>query len=685
MKSEEIKEQLIYYLDKNKKYKKEQLTKYIGQNIDKELEELELLGLIYKDSHELYSNFPNHLVQGNIHITKKDGIIKTDKAKYKVKLEDLKEVLDGDLVILQPTNIEDRGFILSRLKKILKRKTGYVVVDVRESNGLKYLEDINKRITTPILLPNYVLKDYVFGDRLLVKIGTPEYKDFYKAELVSFVCNKDDSDKDIKTILINNGFTVGHSEQSMIEVNGLPNHVREEDLIGRKDFRNLLTISIDGKYTKDRDDAFSIKILPNGNYLLIVHISAVSYYVKPGMSLWDEALEKGTSVYPLDYVEPMFPKKLSNGICSLDENVDRLAESTMIEIDKEGNIINFETVPSVINSNKACTYEDVNKILEDNEEVEDYKDIYPLLIKARDLAKILKTRMIDKGFLNFTSSDLEISKSKDGDYKFSEKHMGTSQEIIEFFMVLTDEVAALESILPMVYRVHEEPEIENVRSVVDYIKNANINIKFNSKSNTITSKHIQYLLEQIKGTDLEDIISSLFISSMKVAKYSSINIGHFALGLPSYIQITSPIRRGGDLWNQYYRVKQREGYRYTDKELNDLYNKAYILSGHLTEKEIKEEKVEKESLDLVTSRYYIKNLDQLIDARITYLTSKYINIKTKDGIKGRLSLSKDYTFDKTINGYSSKENDFKLTLGTPVVVTPDKINEDNSLVFKLKK
>ena len=686
MKSKEIKEQIVYFLDKNKKYKKEQISKYIGKNIDEELTELELDGLIYKDKHELYSIFPRHLVQGIIHLNKNHGVLTIDKNKYKIKNAILNDILDGDLVIIKPTKHYENGLELATIEKILKRETGNIIVEVKEKDGIKYLEDINKRFKKPILLPNKQLKEYIYGDRLLVNIGISNNKDYYKAELIRYICNKDDPDKDIKTILVNNGFTIGHSEQSMNEVNSFPDHVRKEDLINRNDFRKILTISIDGKSTKDRDDAYSIIKLNNGNYLIIVHISAVSYYVKPGMSLWNEAMEKGTSVYPLDYVEPMFPKKLSNGICSLDEKVDRLTESHMIEIDKKGNIINYQYVPSVINSDKACTYEDVNKILEDYEMVEGYEDYYPLLKLSEEIClDILEKRMIKRGFLDFNSTDIEVSRNNNGEISsIKEKGMGKAQKIIEVLMVLTDELAALSAILPMIYRVHEEPNIEKVKETIEYLKTLGIKINYKPNSNIITAKQIQSILNQIKGTELEEILSGILIRTMKMAKYSAINIGHFALALIAYIQVTSPIRRAGDLWNQYYMTQQRESVKYTQEELNDLYKKAYILSGHLSEKEIKEEKVERKALNLITPRYYLKNKDEIIKAKITYLTKKYINIKTSDGIKGRLSLGDNYVFNKESNGYINKENNFKLVIGTPISVTPDKINEDNSLVFKLK-
>ena len=681
----EIKESIVYFLDKKKKYKKEQIVKYIGKNIDKELEELELEGLIYIDNHELYSSFPEYLVQGIITINKKDAILKSNKKRYKIKHEDLSEVLDKDIVIIKPTDEFDSGLPVAKIIKILKRKTGNLIVEVKERNGIKYLEDIDKRFTTPIELPNHVLKEFNYGDRLLVNIGLPSDQNFYKAELITFISNKNDPDKEIKTSLVNNGFTLGFSNKSLEEIRNIPKTITKEQMVGRVDFRDIPTISIDGKYTKDRDDAYSIRILPNGNYQLIIHISDVSEYVKPGMALWDEAMEKGTSVYPLDYVEPMLPKELSNGICSLDENEERLTESSIIEIDKEGNIIDFKTVSGIIKSNKQCTYEDVNKILEEFEMVEGYEEIYQTLLISKELSTLLKNRMLKKGFLNFLSNDIETTRKDNGELDtVNEKKMGTSEEIIEFFMVFTDELAALESILPMIYRTHEEPVIEKVKNIIDYIRSCGVNIKFNTKANTITSKHIQHLLAQIKGNTQEDIISSYLIQSMKRARYSSINIGHFALGLPAYIQITSPIRRAGDLWNQYYRKLQREGYHFTNKELNELYKKSYELSEHLTYKELQAEKVCKECFDLAASRYYINNPVNTIPARITYISRSHILIKTDKGVKGQLSLTKNYVFIKDKNTYYNKDKNLALTLGNNIEVTLDKVYNDNSLVFKLK-
>lgn len=687
MKHTEITERIISYLDR-RKLKKEQIAKFIGEIVDEELEKLELAGLIYKDKDGLYSLFPTHLDQGYVKIGKNSIKIITNKAKYTIEDKKAKDLLDGDIVIIKPVYSND---IIKEVKieKILKRKDGNVIVDVKEYMGKKYIEPIDPRFKIPISLPNQVLNNYSYGDRLLVNIGQATNQEHYKGELVSFIGDKDDIYLDIKTLFIRKGCTIGHSAKSMEETRAIPKEVTKEDLIGRKDFRKVLTISIDGANSKDKDDAFSIVLLENGNILLMVHISDVSHYIKPGMSLWDEAMEKGFSSYPLNYVEPMLPKEISNGICSLNEKKDRLTETHMIELDFKGNVVDYQYVSGAINSDKSCTYEDVNRILENNEEVEGYdKEICDLLhIAEKVCVNIVEPRMTKRGCLRFKSKDIEVTSNSKGELtSIEEKTMGIAQRIIESFMLLTDEVAAIGRILPMIYRVHGEPDIEEVKKVLKYFKSLGIKIKYNIKSNTINSKQIQSILEQIKGTYLEDILSEYLIHAMKMAEYSAINIGHFALGLVAYIQVTSPIRRAGDLWNQYYMKKEREGNVEAIENYNQLYRDAYKLAGHLTEKELVYESIERESLDLATPSFYLKDKNEVFHAIITALDKNHIVIKTENGIKGTLSLNKNFVYNKKDKSYIDKENNFKLTIGTPIEVNPDRLNEKtNKLVFTLKK
>ncbi len=681
------KELILLFIGNNcKKYTKKQIEQYVKDNIDKELAELELEGIIYIDTNGLISSFPSHLEIGRILIQNDRPILIKDNKRYAIRKEDLKGARHNDLVIIKKTNLivphNKTKYTIAKVEKILRRDTYNIIVEVKEKDNKLFVEALHNFLDGNIINHNSQLKNYTSGDILLVEVKEPDKNNNYHANIVELIAHENDPDKEIKILLVKNGFPLSLSEKSMKEMEEIPEEVRPADLVGRKDLRKILTFSIDGERTKDRDDAISLLTLPNGNYLFICHISDVSHYIHPGMHLWDEVIYRGSSVYPSDLVNHMIHAKIATGICSLNEKVDRLTESTFIEIDPFGNIVNYYSKSAIINSKKACTYEDVNRFLEKDKHVEGYEELEETLKQMEHVMYLLRDKMIKNGMLEFNVGDTVIVRNKEGKIvRIFDEKMGTAQKIIEFFMLITDMVNAESAILPMVYRVHEAPDIATLEQTCEILRKTIKTIKIPRR--ITCAKQLQNLLEQLHGLPEEEYATRLLIQSMKRARYSADNIGHFALGVKGDEQITSPIRRAGDLHNQYYTKLQRTNKRFTDQELKELYIKTDSLCRRLNQVELAAERVEYEAKRIAMKEYLTQNGITTQNGIITFLNNKLVLVRTEDGIEGRLDLNGLYAYDKATNTFRHRNNNFRLVLGSPVTLIPKQ--NDTEITFALKK
>ena len=385
------------------------------EKISDVIKELELEGRIEADKvRGLFRSFPHDLgyVHGKISINKHDEgfIMGRDGKKYKIRTEDLNDALDGDTVIVKPTKKMSEGHVVCKVDRIIKRKDGLVVVEVTKGeDGEYYLRPFNARLNHPIKINAMSMRPLVEGDRIVVKISELTDNKCYYAGFVKNIGHKDDPDADLKIIAIENKIVIDFSEAALAEAEAIPTEVTEEEKVGRLDLTNELIFSIDGASTKDRDDAISIKQKENGNYIVGVHISDVSHYVKPGTKLWEEALQRSTSVYMVDTVIPMLPHVLSNGICSLNPNVERLTLSCILEVTPDGNVIDYDFVDCVIKSSKAMTYEEVNMILEDGVIPEGYEEYLDQISMMQQLAQKLEKQKERRGYVNFGSNEVEIT------------------------------------------------------------------------------------------------------------------------------------------------------------------------------------------------------------------------------------------------------------------------------------
>ena len=336
----------------------------------------------------------------------------------------------------------------------------------------------------------------------------------------------------------------------MAEAEAVPDAPSQEDLVGRVDLRQEVTFTIDGADAKDLDDAVHIKLLDNGNFELGVHIADVSYYVKEGSALDGEALARGTSVYVTDRVVPMLPERLSNGICSLNPNLDRLTQSAIMEIDKHGRVLHYQITQTVINTSFRMTYSDVNAIIAgDKELTEQYDKIVPSIHYMVTLHKVLEKMREKRGALNFDTSEAKILVNDKGfPMDIVLRQRGLAERMIESFMLAANECVAehfAKKNLPFIYRIHEEPKAEKLQKFMDYASIFGVSIQ--GTASKISQIALQDFMKKIEGQPGSDVLSMMLLRSMQQARYSEYNHGHYGLAAQYYTHFTSPISRYPDL------------------------------------------------------------------------------------------------------------------------------------------
>ncbi|KRM58682.1 ribonuclease R [Secundilactobacillus malefermentans] len=360
----------------------------------------------------------------------------------------------------------------------------------------------------------------------------------------------DDPGIDILQIVYAHDIPAEFPEDVLQEADSIPDHVTEEEMAGREDITDQKLVTIDGESSKDLDDAVTAWKLPNGNFHLGVHIADVSHYVKEGSLLDQEAFKRGTSVYLTDRVIPMLPRRLSNGICSLNEGVLRLCMSCEMEIDQEGNVIKHRIHPSVMKSTARMTYTAVNQILEahDDKTRDEYAELVPMFETMGALHKILYKHRKRRGAIDFDDREAEIIVDEKGhavDIKLRVR--GLAERMIESFMLAANETVAQnydQAKAPFIYRVHETPDADRIKSFFEFLTAFGVNVKGDPAH--LRPKTMQGILKQVAGKPEEAVVSVMMLRSLKQARYTDQSLGHFGLGADFYTHFTSPIRRYPD-------------------------------------------------------------------------------------------------------------------------------------------
>ncbi len=633
----------------NKKYTFKEIRRKL--NIDEEtlynqLQFLEEQGIIM-ELNGIYQKIPNNYLVGKIKICKNDwGVFYFNKTKYEIHPNDLNYALNNDLCLF----IIDEENKQAKVKKIIKRFNNLIVCEFTNNKFKMYGGN------SSIEIPNNEIKKLVEGTRVLVRLKN----NGLCGNIVEIIGHKDDPDIDLKQIALSNSFYLEFSKDAMEELETIPNEVTDNELEGRLDLRDKLIYTIDCDNTKDMDDAISVEINENGNYVLGVHISDVSHYIKYNSALFKDAYQRGTSVYMLNSVIPMIHKYLSNGICSLNPNVDRLTKSCIMEIDKYGNIVDYKIVKSVINSKKKMKYSEVNKILENNQMVPSYEPFIDNLFLIKQLNDILNRKMQANGYINFGSSDLNISLDENGiPLNFTINEQRTAEKIIENFMLLANQTVATNYCwMPFIYRVHEIPDDDLLKSILDFLRL--INFKMPNVKNFDNPKIIQGILKKYTYDENFKIISNFILRGMKKARYSNYNSNHFALAFENYTHFTSPIRRLCDLM-VHILIDKYEDPNITQDELVKLESILSDISNQASNKEVDAEAAEKEANMMKMAEYMENHIGEYFNGKIINITScgLFVEVNNITGLVKTNNIKGDlYQFDPEsyiVRGRKSKQ------------------------------
>lgn len=530
----------------------------------KTLNQLEDEGEITHNSRGEYATFEKlNLAKGIIDV--KDGgyaFVDTDLGGIFIKSDNINGAITYDEVLVE-YYLDNLGRYEGKVVKIIKRNTRVIIGAVSRLRQKAIVRSIDSKIKLLVFIKEKDLKKAKVND--IVKVEITEYFPNMTADgkVVEVYGNKHLPGLDITSMVLSSGVPVEFPEDVKKEIKTIPNKIDSETILQKnskiRDLRDKLIITIDGDDAKDLDDAISLEYNDSGNYHLGVYIADVSHYVQEKSPLDTEALNRGTSVYLPDRVIPMLPKELSNGICSLNEKVDRLVMACEMEIDHDGKIINHDIFEAIINNKHRMTYSNVNAMLEDkNQAIRDaYFDIYPMLKQMNELAKTLRNKRIKRGSFEFESLEPRLILDQNGKVvDIVLRKQRSAEKLIEEFMLAANETVAEAMTwlnVPFIYRVHEEPSDEKITKLLETLDLFGYNVKIKNKK--AMPKKLQEVLLSLENDEEKDseelskdiIINQMMIRSMSKAKYQEYNIGHFGLASECYTHFTSPIRRYPDL------------------------------------------------------------------------------------------------------------------------------------------
>ncbi|TWS95285.1 ribonuclease R [Streptococcus sp. sy018] len=569
-----MKEKIISYLEENGKSDVNHLAEALEMagakrfpSLIKEISQMESQGLLrFDDTGQLALRKKEKKVD-DIRIT---GVFRANKAGFGflavddaeddlfIGRNDVGHAIDGDTVEVVIKKVANRlkgtaaeARVVNIVKRSLTSLVGKLILSDDKPNYVGYIQSKNQKITQRIYIKKTPL--LLTGTEVL-KVDIEKYPsrhhDYFVASLVDIIGHQDDVGIDVLEVLESMDIVSSFPDDVLAEAKAVPDAPTKTDLLGRVDLRQELTFTIDGADAKDLDDAVHIKLLENGHFELGVHIADVSYYVKENSALNREALARGTSVYVTDRVVPMLPERLSNGICSLNPNVERLTQSAIMEIDRQGKVRSYQITQSVIKSAFRMTYSDVNQMINgDKELLTRYAPIVDSVHQMVSLHHLLEEMRYRRGALNFDTAEAKIIVDDKGmpvDVVLRER--GLAERMIESFMLAANECVAehfAKAKLPFIYRIHEEPKAEKLQTFIDYASVFGVQVQ--GTANKITQSALQDFMKKVENQPGSDVLSMMLLRSMQQARYSEHNHGHYGLAATYYTHFTSPIRRYPDL------------------------------------------------------------------------------------------------------------------------------------------
>ncbi|AMJ40091.1 ribonuclease R [Anaerotignum propionicum] len=568
--------------------------------------------------------------------------------------------------------------------KVLERGIVRVVGLYEQSKGFGFVIADDKKFAKDIFIAKENAKGAVSGHKVVVEIiSYGEERRNPEGKIVEILGHVNDPGVDILSVIRRFDLAIEFPEKVYQEIEKQATEVLEKDKEGREDFRSLLTITIDGEDAKDLDDAVSLTKMENGNYWLGVHIADVTHYVREHTALDQEAYARGTSVYLVDRVIPMLPHKLSNGICSLNPETDRLTLSCMMEIDPKGNVVSHKICESMIYSDFRMTYTAVREIIEDKtpELLEKYAEIVPMLTLMNELRQILGEKRMKRGSVNFDLPESKIildERGKPIEIRPYERSIATN--LIEEFMLVCNETVAENAFwqeIPFMYRTHLEPDEEKLKKMEQFIRGFGYHLK--KKDGEIHPREIQRVLQEAEGTEQERIITRMVLRSMMQARYAADNLGHFGLAAKYYCHFTSPIRRYPDLQIHRLLKKMLHG-ELGETQTREYHKKMPDMALHCSRRERIADEAERDTEQLKKVEFMSDKIGQVFQGIISGVTNWGIYVELPNTIEGMVSLAMldddYYEFNDKSMMVFGKRTGKSYRLGDKVTVVVAKVSKE---------
>lgn len=591
-------------------------------------------GEIVKNNKGRYNTPENvGIVKGVFSVVKnKFAFVDTETEGIFIPKRDFNGALNGDTVLARITESKfEKGKKEGEIYKIIKREKDTVVGILYKKKDFGFVVPTHS-FGQDIYIPKKFLKMAGDGDLVLVKIdfwGDKTRKP--EGKIVEKLGNPLDSNVMIEALIKRIGLNPEFPDEVIREARSLKTEISQEELNGRKDLRNLSIITIDGADAKDLDDAVYVEKLENGNFRLIVSIADVSHYIKEGTALDKEAFKRGNSVYLVDRVLPMLPKEISNGICSLNPNEDKLTFTCDMEITKEGKVVSADTYKSVIRTAFRMTYDNVNKIFEGDEEVtQKYESIKEMCFNMLELSKIIREIKHKRGSIDFDLPEIQVVLDENKKVKYLKRRdRGEAERVIEDFMIEANEAVAEKLFwleIPSIYRTHEKPDSERIENLNNVLGKFGYRIH---STEGIHPKQFQTIIEDSKDKGLSLIVHKMVLMALKQARYTPENVGHFGLASSYYTHFTSPIRRYSDLMIHRILGSVLHGYP-KEKYIKKLEETLGGICLAISKTERDAMKAEEESVKIKVVEYMLDKVGEVFKGTITGFANRKVFFETEE-------------------------------------------------------
>ena len=671
------------------------------RDLIKVLVELEQTGLIQRTKTDRYQRKESNksqqskLVKGKLSQNKKGfAFLRPEEGEMDdifIPPTKINRAMDGDTVLVEVQNSkgEHKGKLEGEVKSIETHSVTQVVGTFSEARHFGFVLPDDKRIMQDIFIAKGHNLGAIDGHKVLVQIT--KYADGTnnpEGQVSAILGHKNDPGVDILSIIYQHGIEIEFPDNVLAEAEAVPDEIEPSQIEGRRDLRNELTITIDGADAKDLDDAIGIKKLSNGHTQLTVSIADVSYYVTEGSALDEEAYSRATSVYLVDRVIPMIPHRLSNGICSLNPDVDRLTLSCRMEFNERGEVVKHEIFDSVIHSNYRMTYDELNEIITDQnaDTREKFSEVTPMLDLAQDLSQRLVNMRRRRGEIDFDISEAKVIVNEEGiptDVELRKR--GEGERLIESFMLAANETIAehfdrLE--VPFIYRVHEQPKSERLRKFFDFITNFGLMIQGTGEE--IHPSTLQKIQQEVEGQPEQMVISTMMLRSMQQARYDDVNLGHFGLSAEYYTHFTSPIRRYPDLIVHRLIRKYIVEQSMNNKEKSKWEALLPEIADHTSQRERRAIEAERDTDELKKSEYMVQHVGEEFEGIISSVANFGMFVELPNTIEGMVHVSNMtddfYHFDERQMAMIGERQAKVFRIGDPVQIKVINVDVDERMI-----